>query len=255
MDLGQINQLLADYDGEIEGILAGIPDEELVGAFRRNPRAFRKVIGRSRIIPKANSRHELAKRMAYLKSDVRGGLLNQQLQSVESGLFVIKSISNKQHVKMLQDSDNKETGFSMINGGKLEKGEPMLLSGITILFGVHASLAIEDGAKAAAAVWQPIPDVLRLGQFEFKGNGKTLIPWHGMEVFARNYIHTHADTTNQLGYAYALSSGSPVGYYKFDNPKLIETQTAMEFNLEWGANAPVNTALYVCFHGSRVYKH
>ncbi|MCB0805383.1 MAG: hypothetical protein KDC05_06255 [Bacteroidales bacterium] len=255
MDLGQINQLLADYDGEIEGLLAGIPDEELVGAFRRNPRAMRKVIGRNRIIPQANSRHELAKRMSRLKSDVRGGLAKQQLQSVESGLFVIKSISNKQHVKMLQDSDNKETGYSMINGGKLEKGEPMLLSGITILYGLHATDPIEDSSKAAAAVWQPIPDVLRLGQFEFKGNGKTLIPWHTMEVFARNYTHVHADTVNGLGYAYALSSGSPVGFYKFDNPKLIETQTAMEFNLEWGANAAANSALYVCFHGSRVYKH
>jgi hypothetical protein len=255
MDLGQINQLLADYDGEIEGILAGVPDEELVGAFRRNPRAMRRIIGRNRIIPRPNSRHELAKRMAHLKNDIRGGLAKRQLQSVESGLFVIKSISNKQQVRMLQDSDNKETGYSMINGGKLEKGEPMLLSGLTILFGVHATDPIEDSAKAAAAEWQPIPDVLRLGQFEFKGNGKTLIPWHTMEVFSRSYTHTHADTVNGLGYAYALSSGSPVGYYKFDNPKLIETQTAMELNLEWGANAPVNTALFVCFHGSRVYKH
>ncbi len=255
MDIGQINQLLADYDGEIEGILAGIPDEDLVGVVRRNPRAFRRMMGRNRVISNPNSRHELAKRMGRLKGDVRGGLANQQLQSVESGLFVIKSISNKQHVKMLQDSDNKETGFSMINGGKLEKGEPMLLSGITLLYGVHATAAIEDSSNAAAALWQPIPDVLRLGQFEFKGNGKTLIPWHSMEVFARNYTHTHADTVNQLGYAYALPSGSPVGYYKFDNPKLIETQTAMELNLEWGANAAEFTALFVCFHGSRVYKH
>lgn len=255
MDLGQINQLLADYDGEIEGVLAGIPDEELIGAFRRNPRAMRKVIGRNRIIPRPNSRHELAKRMAHLKSDIRGGLANRQLQSVESGLFVIKSISNKQHVKMLQDSDNKETGFSMINGGKLEKGEPMLLDGITILYGLHATDQIEDSTKAAAAAWKPIPDVLRLGQFEFKGNGKTLIPWHSMEIFARNYTHTHADTVNGLGYAYALSSGSPVGYHKFDNPKLIETQTAMELNIEWGANAAEFSALFVCFHGSRVYKH
>ena len=91
MDLGQINQLLADYDGEIEGLLAGVPDEELIGAFRRNPRAFRRVIGRNRIITNPNSRHELAKRMSRLKGDVRGGLANQQLQSVESGLFVIKS--------------------------------------------------------------------------------------------------------------------------------------------------------------------
>ena len=156
---------------------------------------------------------------------------------------------------MLQDSDNKETGFSMINGGKLEKGEPMLLSGVTLLFGLHETDEINSGVRAAAAKWQPIPDVLRLGQFEFKGNGKTLLPWHSMEVFARNYIHTHIDAANQAGYAYALPSGSPVGYYKFDNPKLIETQTAMEFNLEWGANAPENSALYVCFHGSRVYKH
>jgi len=255
MDLGQINQLVADYDGEIEGILAGIPDEELIGAFRRNPRGFRRMIGRNRIIPRPNSRHELAKRMPHLKNDIRGGLAKRQLQSVESGLFVIKSISNKQHIKMLQDSDNKETGYSMINGGKLEKGEPMLLSGITLLYGLHASALIEDSTKAAAAVWQPIPDVLRLGQFEFKGNGKSLIPWHSMEVFARNYTHTHADTTNQLGYAYALPSGSPVGYYKFDNPKLIETQTAMEFNMEWGSNAAEFSALFVCFHGSRVYKH
>lgn len=255
MDLGQINQLLADYDGEIEGILSGVGDEELIGAFRRNPRAMRKVIGRNKVISNPNSRHELAKRMGRLKSDVRGGLANQQLQSVESGLFVIKSISDKQHVKMLQDSDNKETGYSMINGGKLEKGEPMLLNGITILYGVHNTDPIENSSRAAEAVWQPIPDVLRLGQFEFKGNGKTLIPWHSMEVFARNYMHMHADIVNGLGYAVALPSGSPVGYYKFDNPKLIETQTAMEFNLEWGDNADENTALFVCFHGSRVYKH
>ncbi|MEZ5149126.1 MAG: hypothetical protein R2759_19160 [Bacteroidales bacterium] len=255
MDLGQFNQLMADFDGEIEGILAGIPDEELIGAVRRNPRAFRKIVGRTKVVSNPNSRNELAKRMGYLKGDIRGGLANRQLQSVESGLFVIKSISNKQHVKMLQDSDNKETGYSMINGGKLEKGEPMLLSGITMLFGTNNNDAIEDSVTAAAAVWQPIPDVLRLGQFEFKGNGKTLIPWHTMEVFARNYQNSFVDTVNGIGYAYAMGSGSPVGYYKFDNPKLIETQTAMEFNIEWGANAPANTALFVCFHGSRVYKH
>jgi len=89
-----------------------------------------------------------------------------------------------------------------------------LLSGITILYGVHATDPIEDSNKAAAAAWQPIPDILRLGQFEFKGNGKTLIPWHTMEVFARSYTHTHADTANGLGYAYALSSGSRVHLFQ-----------------------------------------
>ena len=73
--------------------------------------------------------------------------------------------------------------------------------------------------------------------------------------FSEFLLTVGAGAVLAIGYAYAMGSGSPVGYYKFDNPKLIETQTAMEFNIEWGANAPANTALFVCFHGSRVYKH
>ena len=44
------------------------------------------------------------------------------------------------------------------------------------------------------------------------------------------------------------------GTYVLDNPKLIRDQQTIEFNLEWGTNAPQNAFLKVVLIGTTVVK-
>jgi len=46
----------------------------------------------------------------------------------------------------------------------------------------------------------------------------------------------------------------PVGHYRLDNPKLIKDQQTIEFNLEWGANAPASTFVKAILRGTVIIK-
>jgi len=121
--------------------------------------------------------------------------------------------------------------MSNISSAKLEKGNMFLLNGLTLLAGTAG-----DGETAMDVNFTVIPDYLRNGEFEFIANGATLIQNASNELF---------NTTGQV---------IPVGHYRLDNPKLIKDQQTIEFNLEWGANAPASTFVKAILRGTVIIK-
>ncbi|MFN5365636.1 MAG: hypothetical protein ACK5CH_09500, partial [Bacteroidota bacterium] len=111
------------------------------------------------------------------------------------------------------------------------KGNHFLLHAIQLQGGTA-----EPNATVGSVNFGVIPDYVRNGEFEFKGNGTVLLPLTSCEVF-----NTQGKDTFQ-------------GLLILDNPKMISDQRPIEFNIEWADNAPANTYLKVILRGTAVIK-
>lgn len=261
MDIFELNDL--SIEG-LAGVVETMSDDELLGAIRRNPKGFKRFINRVKRAPAVSvskgrsSRDELQKRIHQLSSDVQRKLVSGHAQSVDTHLAVVKSISGANSVEMLKDSDTKETGVCMINGGKLEKGEPFMLTGIMLMEGVGSGTT-ENASTISAVNFGQLSSAVRNGQFEFLANGKTLIPDMSNEVFVnafeKNVVEDGTAPAPDYAYGYSIAGKGRFGLYRLDNPKMIETQTSMEMNIKWGVAATTNAFLKLVLIGSRVYKH
>jgi len=229
MTLGEITN--SDLD-----LMGAMSDDELLGALEAatplQRKAFLQRIKKPRIVPsgKSNSRGEFEQRINLLPKDIQQGLASKNLQAVDAAYYVTKSVSGNKIIKMLKDDDTKIVGISNVSGGKFEKGNMMLLSGIVIV----ASVGVVKGEEGKYDI---LPDIIRNGEFEFKANGTTIVPITSLEVFNTN------GTTRQRG------------YYKLDNPKMIYDQQSMELNLEWGSNAGADTFVKAILIGTAVTKY
>lgn len=218
-------------------LMGAITDEELMGALEaatnQQRRAFVQKLKQPKTMftgGKADSRVELEKRMHLLPKEIQEGLAKKTLQAVDAAYYVTKNVSSNKIAKMLKDDDTKIVGVSNISGGKFEKGNVMLLSGIILLASVGT-------ANAAEGNYDILPNAIRNGEFELKANGTTIVPITSLEVF------NTAGTTRQKG------------FYKLDNPKIIYDQQAMELNVEWGANAAADTIIKAILIGTGVTKY
>lgn len=220
-------------------LLGAISDEELLmaleGASPQAKRQFSKTIRQfakaRNTAPSRGSRGELEKRLHMLPKDIQEGLARQSLQAVDAAYYVVKEISGSKVQKLFKDDDNKVVGLSNISSAKLEKNNLFLLNGLTLLAGTA-----EEGESALDVNFSVIPDFLRNGEFEFIANGTTLLQNASTELF---------NTTGQ---------DVPVGQYRLDNPKLIKDQQTIEFNLEWGANAPQRSYVKAILRGTVIIK-
>ncbi|MFN6377888.1 MAG: hypothetical protein ACK4WD_01335 [Flavobacteriales bacterium] len=229
--------------GEIEqsehNLLGAITEDDFLEALDTAPaqtkkKFFKKMQMQSRVQTTATSsrsRAEFEKRIHLLPTEIQKGLASQSLQAVDTVIYVVKSVAGSKVVKMFKDDDNKVVGISNISSGKLEKGNFFLLYGIQLMAGVA-----EGNETAADVNFNTIPDYVRNGEFEFKANGTVLVPNTSNEAF--------------------FTEGRDIfkGLYVLDNPKVIKDQQAIEFNLEWGTNAPANTYLKAILRGTSVIK-
>ncbi len=229
--------------GEIEqsehNLLGAISEDDFLEALDTAPpqakkKFFKKMQMQSRVQTTATSsrsRAEFEKRIHLLPTEIQKGLASQSLQAVDTVIYVVKSVAGSKVVKMFKDDDNKVVGISNISSGKLEKGNFFLLYGVQLMAGIA-----EANETAADVNFNIIPDYVRNGEFEFKANGTVLVP----------------NTSNEAFY----TEGRDVfkGLYILDNPKVIKDQQAIEFNLEWGTNAPANTYLKAILRGTSVIK-
>ena len=229
--------------GEIEqsehNLLGAITEDDFLEALDTAPaqtkkKFFKKMQMQSRVQTTATSsrsRAEFEKRIHLLPTEIQKGLASQSLQAVDTVIYVVKSVAGSKVVKMFKDDDNKVVGISNISSGKLEKGNFFLLYGIQLMAGVA-----EANETAADVNFNTIPDYVRNGEFEFKANGTVLVPNTSNEAF--------------------FTEGRDIfkGLYVLDNPKVIKDQQAIEFNLEWGTNAPANTYLKAILRGTSVIK-
>lgn len=232
MSLGEITQ--SEFT-----LLGAVAENELIAAmdaasptakqtFARSIRQFAKTrsAGASR-----GSRGELEKRLHMLPKETQEGLARQTLQAVDAAFYVVKDISGSKVQKLLKDDDNKVVGISNISSAKLEKGNYFLLNVLSLLAGTAGV-----GESVFDVNFTVLPDYLRNGEFEFIANGTTLLQNASCELFNTN------------------GQDVPVGQYELDNPKLIKDQQTIEFNLEWGANAPANTFVKAIMRGTIIIK-
>ncbi len=230
----------SEYDDSL--VLSGLDSieeqEELLGRFWRNPRRRRRMVRhffsrKPQIIGgRTNSRDDFQRRFKQLPSATRKSLLDRKKQLVDTALYVVKEVSTNKIVKMLQDDDNKVIAKSNISGGKLEKGNFFTLKGIQLLYGVAG-----DDESFKDVNFGILPDYIRNGEFEFVANGSILIPSMSLEVFNTNGMNKRS------------------GYFELANPKMIETQQPMDFELEWGANAPARAYIKAVLYGTSVAKY
>jgi hypothetical protein len=232
ISLGQIER--SEYN-----LLGAMNEDEFLSALdmagaNEKRRMFRRLQQQSRsaaAITGKGSRAEFEKRMNLLPADIQQGLAKQTLQAVDTAYYVVRSIAGSKVVKMFKDDDTKVVGVSNISSGKLEKGNHFLLHAIQLQGGTA-----EPNATVGSVNFGVIPDYVRNGEFEFKGNGTVLLPLTSCEVF-----NTQGKDTFQ-------------GLLILDNPKMISDQRPIEFNIEWADNAPANTYLKVILRGTAVIK-
>jgi hypothetical protein len=232
--LGQINEseynLLGSMnEAEFLGAVEQAPAEEKARFFRKTKEIAKQSAGKNA----RGSRQDFESRISLLPRDVQKGLASKSLQSVDISYYAVKDITNSKVVKMLRDDDNKSVGYTNISSAKLEKGAFFLLHAIRLTYGV----ADQGVSNPLSVNFGQAPDYIRNGEFEFKANGAVLIPNTSLEVF------------NTSGNARLVT-----GTYILDNPKLIRDQQTIEFNLEWGNNAPQGAYLKVILIGTTVVK-
>lgn len=232
MTLGEITQ--SEFS-----LLGAISDEELIMAYegatpvaKKNfARTIRQFSKNKSQTPSKGSRGELEKRIHMLPKEIQEGLAKQSLQAVDAAFYVVKDISGSKVQKIFKDDDNKVVAQSNISSAKLEKGNLFLLHGLTLLAGTAG-----DTDSINDVNFGVLPDFIRNGEFEFNANGTTLIQNASCELF---------NTTGQ---------NVPVGHLILDNPKIIKDQQTIEFNVEWGANAPANTFIKAIMRGTIIIK-
>jgi hypothetical protein len=242
-----------------EGFL-GMNDTELLAVVQRNPRAVKNLISTAAktanpaTTPQAASRNEFMEKISMLNPEIQAGLKAKTLQLSDTAIYITKSVSGAKTIKMFQDADNKIVGVSNISSGKLEKGEVFLCSGIQLLYGVGTGTAETQAGVAAVTGWGLIPLVIENGEFSFRASGKNLIDRMSLNVFRNFYTETVSNATPAIVGGVNYGDGMP-GFYKFANPKLIETQQPIEFNLEWCAAATTNAYLKAVLIGTKVMKY
>lgn len=279
----QLQELLEEND---DLALDGVPEEELLGAFRLMPSRMRnrhrnrvnKVVQRRRkrrnsrsgsvsVISNGSavtmSRNEFEARFGQLSKELQRDLAQKRKQLVDTEFYVVKSISGDKTKRVLQDDDNKIPGVCNISGGKIEKGEVFLLSALQLLSAVGSGT---DETQDAVGVldFGLIETALRNGEFEFKGNGKTLIPPHSMQAFANQFLVKHSvdssgaydQSTAVVGMGItSIGENTRPGLLKLANPKMIQSQVSMEFNAYWASAATTNAYVKLGMIGTRIINY
>jgi hypothetical protein len=226
-----LGQLAAAVDMDISG-LSVEKTAELLGELTMLPAStqaawLKKIGGRQGTNDVSGSRGELMKRIALLPADIQNGLLTKRLQLADTRFYQVKSVAGLKTIKMFENTDNKKAGLGNIANAKLEKDNYFILTGIILLTGV-------DPEKAHVA-FDLIPDVIRNGEFQFEVNTKKMVGQIDNEVF------------NTAGRNDVLK-----GFYKLDNPKMVEPQVDIALNVDFADVAAANTWMKAVLVGSSV---
>ncbi|MBA3705986.1 MAG: hypothetical protein H0W84_08840 [Bacteroidetes bacterium] len=231
MDLNTIDHedfdlglLTVEHANELMGMIAAMPPN-------KRGMAMKKMWNKKSPITMENgSRGKMLRLLPYFPPEIRRGLMEKRLQLVDSEYYFVKSVAGVKNIKMIQDTDNKSAGLGNVSKQKLEKDNHFCLSGVVLLTGVAANK--ED------VTFDVIPHEIRNGEFEFKINGgKAITPASRVscEIF---------DTGNR--------NDTRRGLWMLDNPKPVEAEQAMEFNIDFATAPAANTWAKAILIGSSV---
>jgi len=202
-----------------EIVLAGLGSLEGKRGSLRN--AVRGEIGASPF------RKHFLERVHKLPRNIQKALINGRAQISDAPYYATAEIQGNR-CEMIKPSQPEQLGITNIDNGKLGKDRYLVLSGIRLLWdgndinGNYSSSGMAD---------------LVNGEWELEINGKKVFEKMPMRKFQDAWI----------GY----NSSLPYGTYLLNNPKIIDPQTPIEFNISFPNAVP--GFLKVFFEGTTVY--
>ncbi|WP_207515030.1 hypothetical protein [Longitalea luteola] len=164
------------------------------------------------------SRAEMEKFENQLPHHVKEELKKGKLRYADTIIYSIKHVGSKV-VKMFEPQDDRQVGICSIAGGKLPKNQCLLVSGIQVFTGVSPNTGkppTKDeilSTSTIGLVQSCLP--LHNGEFTLKANQKIIVPETSCKLF--------------FGQGF---TGFPPGYYKLENPRLIQDEWQIEFTFE-----------------------
>ncbi len=142
---------------------------------------------------------------------------------MEAFFFNCKEITGN-IIDMFKDSDNKDEGVCMLNGGKLDVGTHMILTAIMLLKGTK-----EEGKSVGEIVYDVIPSGIRNGEIEMIANtGSFILPRISMEIF---------DTSDM--------NNVRKGVYSLRNPKYLKPEQPLNLRIYLPKNYPLGQNEYL----------
>lgn len=223
MDLQGLNDSYIDAD-YIEGVMGAF--NGLGAAQRRNVAKTLAARVNKRVVPTNNltGKAEFEARLSSLPADVMAGLRNKSIQLIDYSIYTATIVGTAVSKELMASADTVAVGKTNINNRKLEAGRYFLLTGITLLSGVHANInETEFGV--------PANNILN-GELDLKLGDKLII---------RSLPCTVFNTTDR--------HDVPAGYMKLDNPKMIPAQTEIIPELKCPAGNVANTNVKIILHG------
>lgn len=188
---------------------------------RNLKRAVKSEIGASRF------RRHFLDRAHKLPRPIQSALAQGKAQISDAPYYATAEIKGTRS-ELIKLSIPEELGLTNIDNGKLNKDRYLTLSGIRLLY---------DASAIDGAFTDSFPPELLNGEWELELNGQ--------KVFEKQPIRRFFD-----GF-YGYNTTKPFGLYVLNNPKTINPQTPIEFNI----NLPnaLDGFLKVFFEGTSVY--
>ncbi|SKC47314.1 hypothetical protein [Ohtaekwangia koreensis] len=237
--LGALGQLMeSEYTNPAELLgLNGEMDEALMGYLNAlNPVARARAVSKltKRHIPSQGSRAEFEKFFVELPKHIKEQLGEGKLRLADHLIYSIKPVKGAKTIKMFESQDVKEVGLRNISNAKLPKNMALLVSGIILMQGKAAS---QDSEAIKVTSFDTIDSVPAFanGEFKLKANKKQLV----------------SDTSNRSFITDGFSQ-VPKGFYKLANPRLIQDDIDIEFEIELGTVSGVdpNAVIYIGLVGT-----
>lgn len=238
---------MADFDYPIDLDIAGVEDEIIeqdLEGFGRLPKGHprRKMLvnrqkaglknQRSKGVVSTNNltgKAEFEKRIDLLPKETKEKLASGGMQVVDSQLYSIVNFSSKNYMELLANADDKTVGVVNINSRKLEADQYFLLTGIQILSGTFTTNPYD------ATFGVPVANFLN-GEFQLEVGGKIVVPRTSCDIFRTG------------------ANAEKPGFYKLENPKMIEPMKEIVPELWTPASAAATTAVKLILWGVQTTK-
>jgi len=186
-----------------EIVIAGLDGRGRGGNRSRTGRRIgRNEIGASRF------RKQFLERAHKLPKDVQSSLVSGGSQISDAPWYSTAAIQGTRS-ELIKTSVSEEIGITNIDNGKLGKGEHLTLSGLILLY---------DANSIKGKFTDPFPADLLNGEWELEFKGKKAMRKMPIRKFFDGF--------------YGYNTTKPFGLYVLNNPKSVEPQTSIEFNVD-----------------------
>ncbi|MCB0396829.1 MAG: hypothetical protein KDD36_09260 [Flavobacteriales bacterium] len=153
-------------------------------------------------------RRQMLERLNMLPRNVQKALQTRKAQISDAPYYATAPIAGTR-AELIKLSQSEQIGVTNIDNGKLNKDRYLVLSGLRLLF---------DATAIDGAFTDVFPADLMNGEWEVELNGRKVFEKMPIRRFHDGFVGYNVD--------------KPFGLYVLSNPKTVEPQTPIEFNVD-----------------------